>query len=215
MQKIYAFSGLGADKRAFSKLDFSGFEVVYIDWIEPRTSEGFESYVYRLAEHYQVPKQGAYVIGVSFGGICIAELAKFYDFKKIVLISSAKTKSELPKLYKLSKLIPFHKWIPEKQGNRVTFIHYWLFGAQTMEEKEILAEIIQDTDVHFLKWAMDKIVHWENTTGPKNCLHIHGNADRIIPIRNVDYSIKIERGGHLMVWNKAAEISFHILNYFL
>ncbi len=34
-QKIYIFSGLGADERVFKQLNFSNLEPVFIDWIEP------------------------------------------------------------------------------------------------------------------------------------------------------------------------------------
>lgn len=34
-QKIYIFSGLGADERVFKHLKFSSFEPVFIEWIEP------------------------------------------------------------------------------------------------------------------------------------------------------------------------------------
>lgn len=214
MEKIYVFSGLGADRRVFAKLDLSGFEVVYVDWLKPRTSEAFESYVFRLADHYQIPKQGALVLGLSFGGMCVSELAKYYDFKKTVLISSAKTKDELPKLLGISKWLSLHKLLPEAPSSKASMkVLTWLFGVKDEADQEFFKEIIQDTDPEFLKWAIDKIVHWENKQVPVNCLHLHGDKDHLLPIQHVDYSIRIKGGGHFMVWNKAAELSFPIKNF--
>lgn len=216
MDSIYVFSGLGADRRVFEKLDLSGFNIVYVDWLKPRPSEAMESYVFRLAEHYQIPKQGATVLGVSFGGMCIAELSRYYDFKKIVLISSAKTKDELPKVLGVSKFLSLHKLLPEGGTSKATTkVLHWLFGIKTKEESTLLDAILQDSDPDFQKWAVDKIVHWENLHIPVNCLHIHGDKDRLIPIQNVDYTIRIKGGGHFMVWNKAAELSFPIRNFLI
>ena len=33
MKKIFIFSGLGADKRVFSKLNLEEFEVIHIEWL--------------------------------------------------------------------------------------------------------------------------------------------------------------------------------------
>lgn len=214
-KKVFAFSGLGADKRVFEQLDFSEMDLIHVVWLPPRPQEYLLSYVCRLAEHYNIPKKGATVIGLSFGGICLCELAKIYDFEKVVLISSAKTKSELPKSYALSGLFSLHKLIPEKQLTKTNPMLNWLFGVTSTHDKATLAAIFQDTDPQFLKWAIAQIVSWDNNVTPQNCLHLHGDKDRIIPIRNVDYSIKIRGGGHFMVMNKAQEISFHIRNFLL
>lgn len=216
MENIYLFSGLGADRRVFANLDLSGFQVIYVDWLKPRPAEALESYVFRLAEHYQIPKQGANVLGVSFGGMCIAELAKYYDFKKTILISSAKTKDELPKLLGISKLLSLHKLLPDAATSSTSLkVLSWLFGAKSDEDKNLLQAILKDTDPDFQRWAVDKVVHWENTQTPANCLHIHGDKDHLLPIQYVDYSIRIKGGGHFMVWNKAAELSFPIRNFLL
>ena len=214
METIYIFSGLGADSRVFEKLDFSGLNVVYINWLKPRPSEALESYLFRLAEHYKIPKQGALVLGVSFGGICISELSKYYDFQKTVLISSAKTRDELPKSVGFSKLLSLHKLLPGGVNSKaVSKVIHWLFGAKTVEERNLLDNVLKDSDPDFQKWAIDKIVNWENKHTPVNCLHIHGDKDRLIPIQNVDYTIRVKGGGHLMVWNKAVELSFPIRNF--
>jgi len=216
METIYLFSGLGADHRVFAHLDLSGFEVKHVHWLKPRPAEALESYVFRLAAHHQIPKQGASVLGLSFGGICISELAKYYDFNKTILISSAKTKDELPQVLSFSKLFSIHKKIPSPSRFKwANPLIYWFFGVKTEQEKQLLREIMADADPDFEQWAIEKIVHWENRQVPKNCLHIHGDSDRLIPIHQVDYSIRIKGAGHFMVWNKAAEISFHIRNFLL
>lgn len=101
MKKIFIFSGLGADKRVFSKLNLKEFEVVHIEWLPSIKNENLSNYVNRLAEYYQIPASGANVLGISFGGMCIVELAKTYDFNKIVLISTAISSSNLPAYHKI------------------------------------------------------------------------------------------------------------------
>ena len=214
MDKLYVFTGLGADKRIFSKLDLSGFQVHYMEWITPIVNETLENYALRMANHYQIPKQGAFVLGLSFGGICVAELAKFYDFGKTILISSAKTNAELPPVLGISNYISLEKILHKKTITKIpTKIINWLFGLKNQQETALFLSMLADADSEFMQWAVAQFRHWKNQHIPVNCLHIHGDKDRLIPLKNVDYTVKIKTGGHFMVYSHAAEISYIVRNF--
>ncbi|MGH2622624.1 MAG: alpha/beta fold hydrolase, partial [Sphingobacterium sp.] len=160
------------------------------------------------------PKQGASVLGVSFGGICIAELAKFYDFRKTILISSAKTSAELPAILGFSNYISLEKILNKNTITKIpTKIISWLFGLKNQQETALFYDMLGSADPAFVPWAVEQFTHWKNTNIPVSCLHIHGEKDRLIPLKNVDYTVKIKGGGHFMVYNHAAEISYIIRNF--
>ena len=69
----------------------------------------------------------------------------------------------------------------------------WFFGASSTFDKEILKTILKETDSTFLVWAIDKVVRWTNQTELKNVKHIHGTADRILPIRFIKCDFKVKR----------------------
>lgn len=58
-----------------------------------------------------------------------------------------------------------------------------------------------------MKWAIDKIVRWNNKTIPENIFHIHGSNDKIFPFDNVKMDAIIHEGGHFMIMNKAEEVN--------
>jgi hypothetical protein len=58
-----------------------------------------------------------------------------------------------------------------------------------------------------MKWALDKITFWKNTTVPGNVIHIHGTADKILSYKYVHCDYTIDKGEHLMVLNRAREVS--------
>ena len=91
---IYIISGLGADKRMFQNFSFEGFEVVHIDWILPLDNETLQNYALRISEN--ISDENSILIGLSFGGILSVEISKIKKFKKVFLLSSAKTKFEIP-----------------------------------------------------------------------------------------------------------------------
>jgi len=212
MKKIYILSGLGADKRVFKYLDFSDYDTVHIDWIEPEVNEPIEKYAKRLTQ--QIHTQKPILIGLSFGGIMATEVAKHIETEKIILIASAKTRNEIPFYYRWLGVIKLHELIPAQSMKRANFFSFWLFGIDTKEDKQLLREILNDTDPKFLKWAISAIINWENTTQHKNLKHIHGSADKILPIKYVNYDVEVKDGGHFMTINKFNELN-QILKYLL
>src|SRR5215831_3807464 len=107
---VFFLSGLGADKTVFQFLDHSSYQPVFIDWLRPGKKESLQDYALRLKEEF-IPDR-AIVVGLSFGGMLATEIAKEYTDVKSILISSAKTKNELPSIYQTGKYFPLHQWSP-------------------------------------------------------------------------------------------------------
>lgn len=202
---IYIFSGLGADERAFQHIDLSRFDAHFIYWLPPLKNETIEDYAIRIAQ--QIKHADPVLVGLSFGGIMAIEVAKNISVNKIILISSVKTKSELPLLYGIAGNLNLHRLLPAGVLKSSNFFSFWLFGIKNSEDKKLLAAILRDTDAAFLKWAIDKITHWKNTSAHENIFHIHGTADRILPFKKLKADVGIPGGGHFMIVNKAREIN--------
>ena len=46
---IYILSGLGVDRRVFSRINFEGLPIEYLDWMYPVAQESMASYAKRLS----------------------------------------------------------------------------------------------------------------------------------------------------------------------
>ncbi len=204
-QEIYIFSGLGVDERVFHRLDLNGFAVTHIKWIPPFDREPIQEYAARIRA--QIKTQQPILIGFSFGGIMALEVAKQIETKKVILIASVKTRTEIPWYFRAAGKLRIHRVMPTYLLTRSNFFLEWLFGATSEPDRQLLKQILLDTDPFFLRWALDKIMNWSNIDRIKNTVHIHGAADRILPFKFVDCNIKIRDGTHLMILDKANEIS--------
>ena len=205
MKRIFIFSGLGTDERVFKYLKFPGCDVSFIKWIVPLQSETLPEYAKRLLQ--QIDSAKPILIGLSFGGIVAIEVSKLIETEKLILIASAKTRKEVPFYYRIAGKLNLHKLIPACILKHQNFASNWLFGLQTVEDKQLLGEILNDTNPNFLKWAINAIVKWENQTQVKNVIHIHGTSDRILPYRFIKADCTIQNGGHFMSVNKSSEIN--------
>ncbi len=204
-KELYIFSGLGADERVFQKLDFSGFKTTFVKWIVPQDKETIEHYATRLLD--QISATNPTLIGLSFGGLIAVEVAKQIDTQKVILIASAKTKSEIPFYYRFAGRLGLHRLLPTGLLKSSNFVTNWFFGTSSTFEKQLLKQILNDTDPAFLKWAIDKVTCWTNQTQTKNIFHIHGTSDRILPLSFINCDQTLKNGGHLMTLNKADELN--------
>ncbi len=204
-QDLYLFSGLGADRRIFQRLDLSGCKVHYIEWNIPQQGETIGHYASRLLNQITTPKP--ILIGLSFGGIMAIEVAKLIETEKVILISSIKSGNEVPFYYRWMACSGMHKRLPPGFLKNTNFFTNWLFGTVTPFDRKLLKEILSDTNPVFFKWAIDQIIRWKNKTLPKNLIHIHGTGDRILPVRFSGYDILVKNGGHFMTLNKSDEIN--------
>jgi len=205
VKKVYFISGLGADKRIFSLLDLSFCEPVFIDWIRPGKNESLESYALRLRK--QIPEASPGIIGISFGGMLATEMAKADPGVKAIILSSNKTKKEFPGYFRIGLYLPFYKWSPAALSKKITLKTSAILGGTTKEEKKLLHQIIRESDMEFVRWAIQAILHWKNMTIPSNLIHVHGTADKLLPCRYVKADYIVEGGTHVMTLDKHREIS--------
>ncbi len=204
-KKIYIFSGLGADERVFKRMNFGDADVNFIHYQIPLPSENLALYAQRMS--LQITSNSPTLIGLSFGGMIATEVAKYIQTEKVIILASIKIRSEMPWYFKRIGQLRLHKLLPATIIKKSNFAIEWLFGTSSNVERKLLKQILLDTDAYFLKWAIDRIVFWDNQTIPPNLVHIHGTHDKVIPIRYVTCQYRINRGGHFMTLYQADELS--------
>ena len=206
--KLFAFSGLGADRRVFEFLNIDA-ELIYVDWIDPLVNESLNSYSKRIAHKLPLHKHEKFgFLGVSFGGMIASELSKKFKPNLVILISSAETKKDLRVIYRIYGKTKLNRLIPSALHHPPMFIMDYLFGAKN---KTLLHQILKDTDPHFAKWCIDALINWKNETKVATpLLKLHGTQDKLIPISKDSNIVAIENGGHFMIVDKANEISLLI-----
>ncbi|MGZ5242461.1 MAG: alpha/beta fold hydrolase [Bacteroidia bacterium] len=207
IRNIYLISGLGADWRLYSKLEFPpNTNAIHVQWIAPLKDEPLTVYAQRLSEKIDDTKP-FYLVGLSFGGMIAVEMNKYIKPVKTIIISSAKTHDEVPWYYKMAGKFYLPQIVPMYMVKISHPLTYWYFGMKTKVEKALLKQVLGDMDNWFLKWALQQVTFWKNTEIPPNLLHIHGTADKVLPLLFASPHITIPGGEHLMVYSMADKIS--------
>lgn len=207
--KVYAIGGLGVDERVFSELKLD-FELTPLKWIDPKPRESIANYAIRFSE--QIDHSSPFsIIGVSFGGILAIELNKILSPDKVILISSTTSKANIPKAFRMLGQAGFFKLLPKPLLKPPPFLANYLFSVTELHYQTQLKQIIRDTDVDFLHWALGEISQWDNSERFENMVSIHGTSDRLFKHPKNDEVFMIPDAGHFMVMNRADEVS-EVLN---
>jgi pimeloyl-ACP methyl ester carboxylesterase len=203
---IYLFPGQGADHRLFSKFCFGpGYEIVHIKYPEPQPNETVRSYAEAVAS--QIQPRGKYIfIGVSLGGMICMDVAAKMNPDKVIIISSARCRKELPLRYRFQSKIPLNRMLPGKWlRSGAQFIQpFW--EPDCKNERETFLGMQRAKTPGYYKRTIDMIINWDREKPLDSAIHIHGTDDRTLPIHLLKPNYVIQGGSHLMTLTRGEEI---------
>jgi len=205
---LYFVPGLGAGSHIFEHLtlDPNKYECHYLEWLIPtRANENLMTYAMRLADAVKEPMP--VLIGVSFGGILVQEMARLLKTDKVIIISSVKSEKEFPKRVGFAKMFRIYRLFPSKYLRQIELFVKDKFGKKIKKRIELYEKYQTVLDPKYLNWAFYTILHWEKNYITPHLYHIHGEADKIFPTKYISNYIPVKKGTHIMILNKAKEIS--------
>ena len=201
---FYLFPGLGADERVFQFLRLPGQSHV-LKWLSPQTAaEALPHYAARLAEAVP-PDQACWLVGVSFGGVLAQEVARLRPLARVVLVSSFAGPRELPWLGRLARTTGLYRLLPPQLLPKLPTLASWFFGVKTTRDRQLLTQILRDTDPDFTRWAIARLLQWPGRPEVPT-IRIHGTDDRLLPHGAARSQYRLP-GGHLIIISRAPEIS--------
>ena len=200
---VYFMPGLAASPTIFEniKLPEDQFEMHFLEWFLPNDKESIESYALRMAEKIQ--DENPVLVGVSFGGVLVQEIAKHIKTHKVIIISSVKSNTEFPSRFKVAKTTKAYKLIPTQLLADIEKLVKYAFGDNIVAKRlKLYEKYLSVRDKQYLDWAIETILCWNQKKGNESVIHIHGDADEVFPIKNIENCIVIKGGTHIMIINK-------------
>lgn len=199
---------MGADERLFEEQRRYGFEFEVPVLLQPKRGETLRQYARRIRQ--QLDLTGPCVVGgVSFGGMLACELARVCSARCAILIASCRSRSGLPSHYRLVEWIS--RIIPDRVIRRRAAVSGRLFAVLeciTQEQKQTVMQMSRDVAVPQLRGIARMILGWQAPAiWPFPVFQIHGEADRIIPIRRVEPDEVVPGGGHLINMTHAGQVN--------
>lgn len=193
--------GMAASPKIFELIKFpSNYKIIYLTWIKPNLNETLKSYAKRMS--ILINDVNPVLIGVSFGGILVQEISKHIKVKKLIIISSVKSKVELSLSMKFAKKTGIHHLLPLNWIDDLEKLLLFVFGPSIKARVDTYKKYLSERDPDYLKWSINEIVNWKQIKYDKNIIHIHGEKDKVFPLnyleRNKNF-ITIKNGTHATI----------------
>lgn len=199
---VYFMPGMAASSRIFERLKFSEeiFDVHLLEWEMPISKESLGDYAKRIAS--KITEPNPVLVGVSFGGILVQEMAELVGARKVILISSVKCNKEFPLRMRFAKFTKLYKVFPTGLLAHIEKVKGWPLGAKAKERLDLYEQFFLRREKEYLDWSLECILQWNRSEPIPGLLHIHGDADEVFPIQYVKDKIVVPKGTHIMIWTR-------------
>jgi hypothetical protein len=212
MEKIsvYFMPGLAANASIFERISLPSdqFDTYFMEWEIPLDNETLSEYAQRISK--KVTHENPVLVGVSFGGILVQEMAQFLNPSKIIIISSVKSNLEFPTAFKLAKQTKAYKLIPTSLIENAYNLAKFTFGEKVIKRLKLYQMFLTVRDKKYLDWSIEKIILWDRKKADSNVIHIHGDADEVFPIKYIQDCIVVKGGTHIMILTKYKWINVNL-----
>jgi pimeloyl-ACP methyl ester carboxylesterase len=199
---VYFMPGLAASVAIFERIALPSdqFEMMFLEWEIPFEKETLVEYAKRMAS--KIKHENPVLIGVSFGGILVQEMASFIATRKVIIISSVKTNLEFPRRMVVAKNTKAYKLIPLSLVQNIESLAKFSFGKKVNQRLKLYEKFLSVRDKRYLDWAIEQVILWNRTVVDQNVIHIHGDLDDVFPIKYIKNCIVVAGGTHVMILNK-------------
>lgn len=199
---VYLMPGMAANPSIFEyiQLPEDQFKIHWLDWMIHEKDESLQQYAQRMC--LRIDQPNVVLLGVSFGGILVQEMAKYITLKKLIVVSSIKHKYELPKHLQLLKITKAYKILPTQLVSNIDALSKFAFGETVKKRIELYKRYLSVSDKRYLDWAIKQVVCWEQESPNPEAVYIHGEKDIVFPDSCGGNCIVVKGGTHIMIINK-------------
>lgn len=199
---VYLMPGMAASPKIFEyiKLPEHQFKIHLLEWMIPLEDETIQDYALRMA--HKINHKNIVLLGVSFGGVLVQEIAKHIKLRKLIIVSSVKSVSELPRHMLLAKITKAYKLVPTHLASNIDVLVKYAYGVKANKRLELYKKYLSVNDSKYLSWAIENMVCWNQEEYNSDIVHIHGDKDAVFPLKHLSNCIKIKGGTHIMIINK-------------
>lgn len=207
---VYFIPGMAAGPEIFKNIRLpKEYRVEVLEWLIPEKDEPLKAYAKRMAD--RVKKPNSVLIGVSFGGVVAQEMKQFLKLRKLIIISSVKTRSELPRRMRVAGFTKAYKLIPTSVVLSAEDLTKFSVGPKSKKRLRLYQEYLNVRNKQYLDWALKRMVTWDRVSKVSGVIHIQGDEDKVFPLKYIQECDVIKGGTHIMILNRASEISRRLI----
>lgn len=207
---VYLMPGLAANSSIFEYIELpeSRFEIHLLDWVIPAPKESLREYAKRMCGF--IKHDNVVLLGVSFGGVVVQEMAQFLQVERLIIVSSVKCQAELPRRMRFASSSKLFKILPTGLVKHIDVLGRLALGDFAKKRVELYKKYLSVTDTDYLDWAIENMICWDQREPIQELVHIHGDKDEIFPYKYINGCITVPGGTHVMIINRFRWFNEHL-----
>lgn len=207
---VYFMPGLAANSGIFEKIKLpeDKFEIHMLEWIIPGTDEPLKDYALRMVKY--IKHENIVLIGVSFGGVVVQEMANYIKLRRLIIISSVKCREELPRRMRFAAKTGAHKLLPIGLLDYIDHFEKFAVNDFLKKRARLYRKYLSVRNNKYLYWAIEHMVRWECEKPREDIIHIHGDEDLVFPYKYIGDCITVKGGTHIMIINRYKWFNDHL-----
>jgi len=206
---VYCMPGMAANPKIFDLIRLPEPIVLHkLSWLQPYPRESLQDYTKRLCEKIEYPNP--ILLGVSFGGLIVQEMAHLITCRKVIIISSVKSFHELPLHMRLARKTKAYRLFPTQWVDNVEDLIGFVFGPSVKKQMDLHKKYLSVRSESYLDWALEAFFQWKREEPDPDVIHIHGTFDVVFPVFNIKDYIPVPKGTHVMILNRAKWFNEHL-----
>jgi pimeloyl-ACP methyl ester carboxylesterase len=206
--KVYCIPGQGSDARIFEAIQLpASCTKTVLEYGTPGKGETMAEFASRFIERIDTTEDFV-LVGHSLGGMLCVELADVLSPRRTIIISSAKSRKDLPFRYRFQRNLPLYRVFPGTFLLAVAKLLQPVVEPDRNKHKKVFKSMLAAKNGKYMKRTIHMIIRWERTTETREIFHIHGDKDHTLPFRNLSkVDAVIPGGSHMITLTRAGEIS--------
>lgn len=208
---IYCMPGMWTKSSIFNRIALPpGFVLHLWEWETPEKGETLPQYAQRYAQKIKHPTP--VLLGVSFGGVLVQEVAKIVPHSLVVLVSSVKSPKEFSPRMKFLKKSKIYEFFPAFLLEKDVFFRILSFFSKKIKKRMAFYApyIMHPLSAHYTRWALRALFRWEPNELLRKIVHIQGDSDAIFPAEFVQNPIIVPNATHIMIVNRYRWFNEHL-----
>lgn len=206
---VYMMPGMAANAQIFDFIQLgNSFEIHRLSWFMPKKEESLTSYANRMCKNIKHPNP--VLVGVSFGGILVQEMAKLIPCKKVIIISSVRTHKEFPIHMRITRKTKAYRFFPTQWVDNVEDFVGFMLGPSVRKRMDLNKKYLSVRHPEYLNWALDAFFNWDQEEPLPNVVHLHGTYDLVFPILYLKNYIPVPKGTHTMIVLRSLWFNQHL-----
>jgi pimeloyl-ACP methyl ester carboxylesterase len=170
--------------------------------------ESIGHYAWRITREIE-PRENLWIGGMSFGGMLALEAARYLKPRGVFLIASTKRGAAHALLFQW--LAQFTSSISTRTIRKLLYLAPLLVrivGRPNRMQRKLLLELVEDAHLTVTRWGARAAMNYVYTGGLSCPIYqIHGEIDRLVPVKNVRPNVIVKDAGHVVNVTHAAVLN--------